>query len=187
MPIGWAVVSTGNLPDRFMAPAIAAAEDSELVAVFSRSQERADAFASKHGAKTAYSFLEQLLKDSRVDVAFIASPNHLHASYTRAAAQAGKHVLVEKPMAVSVEEAADMVRICEDRGVKLGVGFHLRHHPGHIEARRLVEEGVIGTISVVQAMWGAGTRGVVTPPDRTGLSEWWARPEMIGGASAMMG
>ena len=187
MAIGWAIVSTGRHPDGKVAPAIGATEGAELVAVYSRDRARAEDFASRHGSREAYTSLEALLNDSRVDVVFIASPNYLHAPYTVMAAQAGKHVLVEKPMAVTVDEAVDMVGTCKTSGVKLGVGYHVRHHPAHIEARRIVREGVLGTISQAQAQWGSGTRGVIELPTRTGLNEWWERSEMVGGASALMG
>ena len=103
-----------------------------------------EAFASKHEALTAYTSVEELLADSRVDVVFIASPNHLHAEHTRLAAKAGKHVLVEKPMATTVSDCVDMVKACKANGVKFGVGFQLRFHPGHVEASRLVREGALG-------------------------------------------
>lgn len=187
MAIGWAMISTGRHPDTRVAPAMGLAEDTALVAVYSRDKGRATEFARKHGAQAAYTSLEALLDDSRVEAVFIASPHHLHAPYTEMAARAGKHVLVEKPMAVSIDEAVNMVRTCQTHGVKLGVGFQLRHHPGCIEARRLVGEGVLGTVALAQAHMGGGTRGVVVRPPRTGLSAWWEHPEMIGGASAMMG
>jgi 1,5-anhydro-D-fructose reductase (1,5-anhydro-D-mannitol-forming) len=176
-----------------VAPAIKAAEDTHLVAVYSREQERAEAFAGKHGAQVAYTSLEALMADSRVDVVFIASPNFLHAPYTKMAAQAGKHVLVEKPMAVCVDEAMDMVRTCRSHSVKLGIGFHLRHHPAHQEARRLIEDGVLGTITLAQAQWAAGIRGKAAIPNESFIearsgrrSTWWWHPEMVGGAWAMM-
>jgi len=109
------------------------------------------------------------------------------------AAQAGKHVLVEKPMAVCLDEAVDMVRTSKLHSVKLGVGFHLRHHPGHREARRLIGEGVLGSITLAQAQMGSGIRGKAAIPDgsfmeaRSGhRSTWWWHPEMVGGAWAMM-
>ena len=187
MAIGWAFVGTGRHPDNRVAPGMALAEDTELVAAYSRDRGRAEEFASKHGIKAAYDSLEELLGDSRVDAIFLASPNHLHASYTQMAAQAGKHVLVEKPMSLTVEEGVDMVKACKARGVKLGVGFQLRVHPGHMEARRLIREGALGSVALAQAQIGAGTRGELRRPARTGLSEWWEHPDMIGGASAMMG
>ena len=131
--------------------------------------------------------MEDLLGDSRVDAVFIASPNHLHSAYTQMAANAGKHVLVEKPMALTVNEGLDMVRTCRAKGVRLGIGFQLRYHPGHAEASRLVREGVLGNIALAQVQIGVGTRGELSRAPRTGLSEWWEHPEMIGGASTMIG
>ena len=193
MAMGLALVSPGRHADTFVAPAIGGAAGTQLVAVCSRDHERADAFAAKHGAQVAYTSLEALLADARVEVVCIASPNFLHAPYTMLAAQAGKHVLVEKPMAVNVEEAVAMVRTCQAHGVKLGVGFHLRHHPGHQAARRLIGEGVLGTITLVQAQWGLGLRGQVEiSPERlmdmrSGRhSTWWGTPERIGSAFAML-
>lgn len=187
MPLGWAIVSTGMHPDIKIAPAINAAADSQLVAVYSRDQRRAEAFARKHGASAAYDSLDALLQDSRVDAVFIASPNSLHARQTRQAAQAGKHVLTEKPMATMLDDAVGMVRVCRERGVKLGVGFNLRHHPGHVLARRLIARGVLGKVTLAQGQWGFGVRGHEAPPRRTGLRQWWDEPDLIGNASTMMG
>jgi predicted dehydrogenase len=89
MALGWALISTGKHADALIAPAIGLAEGTQFVAVYSREQERAEAFASKHGAQVAYTLLEALVADSRVDAVCIASPNFLHASYTKIAAQRG--------------------------------------------------------------------------------------------------
>ena len=187
MAIGWGFIGTGRYPDRAGAPGMALAGDTELIATYSRDRGRAEAFAAKHGFQSAYDSVEELLSDPRVDAVFIATPNHLHAEHTRMAAEAGKHVLVEKPMSLNVEDGIDMVRSCKANGVKLGVGFQLRYHPGHIEARRLVQQGVLGNIVMAQSQLGGGERGQLKRPPRTGLSEWWEHPDMIGGASTMIG
>ena len=188
MPLGWAIVSPGHYPENTFAPSIRAADDAELVAVCSRDTGRAQAFAERHGASVAYGSVEELVKDSRVDVVYIASPNHLHAPYTKMAAEAGKHVLCEKPMALTPEDAADMIRTCRANGVKLGLEFESVHHPGYQKSRRMVKDGVLGTVSLAQAQWAGGVRGVVAPPARSGgLNEWWEVPELVGGASAIMG
>lgn len=187
MAIGWAFIGTGRYPDSRIAPAAALAEDAEIIAAYSRDQQRADEFASRHGARAAYTSVGALLEDSRVDAVFIASPNHLHASYTKLAAQAGKHVFVEKPMSTTASEGLDMVKACSAHGVKLGVGFQLRFHPGHVEASRLVKEGALGEVALAQAMIGSGVRGEVRRQPRTGLSEWWENPEMVGNSMAMIG
>ena len=187
MAFGWAIISAGLHPDSKIAPAINAAAGSELVAIYSRDQGRADAFAEKHEAQAAYDSLDELLGDSRVDGVFIASPNSLHAAQGIRAAQAGRHVLTEKPMTTRLEDALEMVRVCQGQGVKLGVGFELRHNPGHILARDLVAQGTLGRVTLAQGQWGFGNRGQETFPPRTGLRQWWDDPETIGGASTMMG
>ncbi len=187
MTLRWGIVSTGRHPDLKIVPALKLAGETKVEAVCSREVKEAEAFAARHGIPRAYGSFDELLQDPGVDAVHIASPNFLHARQTIRAAEAGKHVLVEKPMAVGVEEAVDMVRTCRARGVKLGVGLHLRHHPGHRKARRLIEEKVLGVITMAQAQWCLGTRGVVEPPARTGRSEWWARPDLVGGAYIVMG
>ena len=117
MAVGWAIISTGNYPENSVAPAINQAQDSDLVAVYSRDQQRGEDFAQRHGAKTAFTSIEDLLNDSRVDVVYITSPNHLHASYTEMAAKASKHVMVEKPLSVTVAEGIAMVQACKTHRV----------------------------------------------------------------------
>ena len=187
MAFGWGIVSTGMHPENKIAPAINEASDGRLVAVYSRDQGRADDFAARHGADAAYSSLEGMLADSRVDAVFISSPNSLHAAQAIQAAETGKHVLCEKPMTTTLEDGVAMVRACRDRGVKLGVGFELRHNPGHILARDLVGDGTLGRITLAQGQWGFGNRGQEVFPPREGLRQWWDDPEAIGGASTMMG
>jgi 1,5-anhydro-D-fructose reductase (1,5-anhydro-D-mannitol-forming) len=118
---------------------------------------------------------------------FIASPNALHAPQALLVAQAGKHVFSEKPMTTTLDDAVAMVRTCRTRGVKLGVGYHLRQHPGLRAARRLIAQGVLGPVALAQGQWGFGVRGQDGPPPRTGLRQWWDDPALIGDASTMMG
>ena len=187
MSVGWAIAGIGSHADLKLAPAMRLADDARLVAVYSRDQGRADAFAEKHGADAAYSDLDSVLADSRVDAVFIVSPNHLHAPQTIKAAAAGKHVLAEKPMANTVSDAAAMVSACRDHGVRLGMGFELRFHPAHLWARRLIDEGAIGRIRLAHGQWGRGNRGEPEHLPRTGLREWWETPELIGDASVLVG
>src|SRR5262252_2203143 len=128
MPFGWGIVSTGKHPDVKIAPAMAAADGGELVGVYSRDQHRAESFAQTHKARAAYSQLGDLLKDSRVDGVFVCSPNGLHAEHVVQAAEAGKHVLCEKPMATTIAAAVRMVQACHRARVTLGVAFNLRQH-----------------------------------------------------------
>ena len=188
MPVNWGLISTGMHPDLKIAPAIKAAADSRLLGAYSRDAARAEAFAKKHDIPRAYDSLDGLLGNPEIQAVFIASPNALHALHTQKAAAAGKHILVEKPMAVNVDEAVAMVKDCRRYGVKLGVGFHLRHHPGHRKARKLIAEGALGRIAMAQAQFFfPGPRGEMEAPPRTGLRKWWEEPEMVGGAYSIMG
>ena len=187
MAFGWGIVSTGFHPDNKIAPAINALEGAELAAVYSREQGRAEAFAAKHGVKAAYRDLDALLADPAVDAVFIASPNALHAEQGIRAAQAGKPILCEKPMTTTRADGVALVRACQTAGVKLGVGFELRQNPGHILARDLVAAGALGRVTLAQGQWGFGNRGQEVFPPRAGLRQWWDDPELIGGASTLMG
>ncbi len=187
MPLGWAIAGIGSHADLKIAPAMKLAGDSRLVAVYSRDQGRADAFAESHGADSAYSNLDAMLADSRVDAVFLASPNHLHTPQAIRAAAAGKNVLAEKPMAVKASDAAAMVAACRDHGVSLGMGFELRFHPAHLWVRQLVDDGSIGRIRLAHGQWGRGNRGQPEHLARSGLREWWETPELIGDASVLVG
>lgn len=171
MTLGWAMVGTGwHVRDR-MAPAAQRAAGTRLVAVCSRDLSRAREYATTFGFERAYDDYSALLEDDQVDVVYLATPNHLHARQTVQAAQAGKHVLVEKPMALSSAEAEAMVEACRRARVKLGVGFHLRHHPAHVEIRRWLREGLLGRPLVLHLAWvRANTR-------REG---WWQDPSQVG-------
>ena len=185
MPIGWAVVSTGRHPDSKMAPAINAARNAQIAAVVSRELNRAQEFAARHHARTAYDDFDAMLKDPAVEVVYLASPNYLHCDQTVMAARAGKHVLCEKPMALTVEDCQLMVDTCREQGVLLGVGFHLRHHPGHQQLREVVQRGALGTIALAQAQWAYGVRGMERPGPRPPQSQWWEDPALVGAGSWM--
>src|SRR5262245_59140778 len=176
MAFGWGIVSTGRHPDVKVAPAMSAAAGGELAAVYSRDQGRADAFAERHGTRAAYAKLDELLADSRVDGVFVCSPNALHAAHVIQVAQAGKHVLCEKPMATTIADGARMVQVCRSAGVRFGVAFNLRHHPAHTRAREIVASGALGRVVVAQGQWAFGVRGRDGSPPRNELNQWWDAP-----------
>ncbi|MGH7863292.1 MAG: Gfo/Idh/MocA family protein [Candidatus Dormibacteraceae bacterium] len=150
MKLGWGVVSTGAASDRLVGPGINAESDSRIVAVYSREREKADAYAAKHGADHAYTSYEELLSDAAVNVVYIASPNGLHAEQAIQAAEAGKHVFCEKPLALNATDARRVIEACKKAGVKLGVDFQTRHYAPIQEAVRLIREGVVGELRVLQ-------------------------------------
>jgi len=173
MPIGWGIIGIGEHADLVMSSAISKAANTKLVAVCSRSLERAKSFAAKHGVERAYDSLEKMLEAPELDVLYIATPNSLHVEQTIQAARAGKHVLCEKPMALTVPDGERMIQACTDNKVKLGVNFQNRYHPAHIEARHLIQSGAIGEISVAKAQFCVGAfRGY--------WSGWRNDPSMAG-------
>jgi 1,5-anhydro-D-fructose reductase (1,5-anhydro-D-mannitol-forming) len=186
LSIGWAILGTGGFPQDKVAPAMKLAEDSELIVVLSRDLARANEFAEKHGAQVGYDSIEAVLSDARVDAVYIATPNHLHAPYALLAAQAGKQVLAEKPIALTMSEGIEVVRAARDNGITLGVGFELRQHPGRIEARNLIAAGTLGTVALAQSQFGTGVPGAAHPEPRSGYSQWWTETDRAGGAFAMM-
>lgn len=187
MTIGWGIVSTGSHVDKKIVPAMKTAASTHVAAVCSRDAQNAREFAERHGIPGVYDTLGDMLQDPQVQALFVSSPNFLHAPHTLAALRAGRHVLVEKPMAVSAREAAEMVHGAREHGVRLGVGFHLRHHPGHRRAGEWIRRGALGTLSMIQGQWCFGRRTVVDPPPRVGSSAWWNDPAMMGMASTLMG
>lgn len=170
-PLGWAVVGTGRHVSDRIAPALAHADGSQFVGVFSRNPDRAAAFAQQYGVERIFSDFESLISSEQVDVVYIATPNYLHASQTMQAARAGKHVLVEKPMALSTDDALRMIEICRQQPVKLGVGFHLRHHPAHREVRELLRGGKLGEPRLIEIRWGSADAG---------NQGWWQEREKVG-------
>ena len=142
--VGWGLIGASDIARTRMAKAIAQQRDSEVVAVMSSQMARAQSFASELGVPRAYDDLDAMLADPRVDIVYISTTNNLHCPQTLAAARAGKHVLCEKPLALSVEDATAMVDACRAAGVVLGTNHHLRNATTHRAIRRLVADGVIG-------------------------------------------
>ena len=155
---GWGLVGTGRIADERILPAIQALADDELIAVVSRDEKRAADFASKFGARRAYTDFDRMLRDPDVTVVAIHTPNALHAEQAIAAARAGKHVFCDKPMATTVADAERILGACEAAGVSLGMNFHSRFMPCFIDLKRILERGEIGEVRLVQIEASPGAR-----------------------------
>ena len=138
------IVGVGNIAPLHVA-AIQAVPDAELVAVATRDAERGRAFTQKYGGFWQADYTE-LLQRPDVDVVAICTPHDLHAPMAIAAAQAGKHVLCEKPMARTTAECDAMIAACERAGITLGVVFQSRFEPLSLHLKRLIDEGALGRI-----------------------------------------
>ncbi|HEV2440672.1 MAG TPA: Gfo/Idh/MocA family oxidoreductase [bacterium] len=172
MSLGWGIIGTGGFAGSATAPAInALGPEGALVAAVSRDRSRADAFAAQHGARRAYTDYADLLRDRDVNIIYISTPNAQHAEQALAAARAGKHVLCEKPLALSAGDARRMVEAFEAAGLKLGTHFQTRHHTAFVETKRLLEQRAIGDAILVQIEVSSGAN-----PFRT----WRADPQLAG-------
>ncbi len=141
--VGFGVVGVGLFGENH-ALAYSRLPGVELVAVCDTNQERAQAAAKKHGARTYYTDYEALLEDPDIAAVSIATPDFAHTEIALAAARAGKHILCEKPLATTVEEAQAVVDAAREAGVKLMVDFHNRVNPPFVAAKESVEAGEIG-------------------------------------------
>jgi predicted dehydrogenase len=147
----WGILSTADIGRRKVIPGILKADRCEVVAIGSRDAAQARVIADELGIPTAHGSYEALLADPNVDIVYIPLPNHLHAEWTTAAARAGKHVLCEKPLAMTAAEAERMLDVCHREGVRLMEAFMYRLHPSWEEVRRLVQGGRIGRLRAVQS------------------------------------
>ena len=134
-------------------PAIGRSERCEVVAIASRAADRAAATATDLGIGRHHSSYDDLLADPDVEAVYIPLPNHLHARWTRRAAEAGKHVLCEKPLALDSEEATGMIDACRQADVLLMEAFMYRVHPLWARVHELATDGTIGELQAIQAFF----------------------------------
>jgi predicted dehydrogenase len=153
--VRWGILGCGNIATSAIAPAIRWSDNGDLVAIGSRSLERARAKAEALGARTAYGSYEELVADPDVDAVYIGLPNALHATWAIAAANAKKHVLCDKSLALTVADAHAMKGAARANGVRLACGFMYRHHPQWTLVRSLLADGVIGAVRHVRAAFRA--------------------------------
>ena len=143
--LGWGLVGASTIAAEWMIGAIRAQSDSDVVAVMSSSAERGEAYAREHGIGRFYDSIDALLADPAADIVYISTTNESHVQHTLAAAAAGKHVLCEKPLALTLADARRMVEACEAAGVQMGTNHHLRNAATHRAIRDAVRNGRIGT------------------------------------------
>lgn len=148
-----AVIGCGAIAQRRHVPEYAANPNVEFVAFCDPVTERAEKLADQYGAK-AYSSYEELLKNEQVDAVSVCTPNYLHAPVAIAAANAGAHVLVEKPMAATAEEGQQMIEAAEKNGVYLMVGHNQRLMPPHVKAKEILDSGKLGKVLTFRTSFG---------------------------------
>ncbi len=144
--VRYGIVGFGRFAEKAIAPAIGRSRNAELVAIQNRSLAKARVSALQCGAPLAFESVAELVAHPDVDAVFIASPNANHCEETVLAAQAGKHVLCEKPMAMNASECMRMIEVCRQRNVKLMVGHMVRLSPLVRRMRELVHSGAVGRV-----------------------------------------
>jgi predicted dehydrogenase len=149
--VRFGIIGFGAFAERAIMPAIRAAHNAELVAIQKRSLDMSRWKAQEHGVPFYFDSVEALVSSAEVDAVFIVSANAQHHAETLVAAAAKKHVLVEKPMAVSIAQAEEMAVACRTAGVKLMVGHMLRFSPLVRRMKEIVSSGLIGDITFAQS------------------------------------
>lgn len=152
-PVNWGVIGTADIALEKVIPAMRTSELSVVTAVASRSDTRAREAAEAAGIDRWHGSYEGLLSDPDIEAVYIPLPNHMHAEWAIAAADAGKHVLCEKPLAMSSRDARSMVDACSDAGVLLMEAFMYRLHPMWVETMSMIESGDIGEVQAVQCVF----------------------------------
>jgi 1,5-anhydro-D-fructose reductase (1,5-anhydro-D-mannitol-forming) len=172
--VRWALIGASTIADEWMVDAFRSQPDGEISTVVSGSAERAREFAEKHAIPSHSADLDAVLADPGITAVYISSTNEKHLPQVLAAAKAGKHVLCEKPLALTEDDAAQMIEACASHGVKLGTNHHLRCAATHRKMRELIRAGAVGTPLFVRVF-----HAVSLPPHLRG----WRieRPDAGGG------
>ena len=176
--VHWGMIGCGDVTEKKSGPAFSKIENSRLLAVMSRTPERAKDYASRHGIPRWYSRADDLINDPEINAVYIATPPDSHLLYTREVAKAGKALYVEKPMARNQRECLEMIRICQETSVPLFVAYYRRRMPKFLRVKELLDSGVIGEVR-------AATITLLLPPRPEDLRKeklpWRVIPEISGG------
>ncbi len=178
--LNWGLIGCGDIARKRVAPALRDLANSELVAVARAQADLAATFANEFGARRWYADWRELLDDDEIQAVYLATPVHLHAEQTIAAAEAGKHVLCEKPMALSVAECDRMIAACQLNGVQLGIAYYRHSYQVLHRIKTLLADGIIGRPVIVQI--NAFERFDPAPDHPR---HWFVKKELAGGGPMM--
>ena len=178
--LGFAIVGLGNLSTRQLAPALQNTKYCRLAGIVTGTPEKAEQWKARYGipddAVYSYATMARMERNPDIDVAYVVTPNALHAEHTIAAARAGKHVLCEKPMEVSPAKCESMIEECERAGRQLAIGYRCQFEPHHVECVRLARERVFGPVRLIEAGFGF----------RIGDSRQWRLEVALAGGGPLM-
>jgi len=175
--IRWGIIGCGDVTEKKSGPGLQKAENSSLVAVMRRNSEKAADYAKRHNVPRWYDDAQKLIDDPEVDAIYIATHPNSHMEYTIKAAEAGKPVYCEKPLAISSEESKRMTSFCKEKGVPFFSAYYRRALPKFLKIKALLDSGVIGEIRYVHVAMHQSIAEV----DKHGGGSWRVRPEISGG------
>ena len=185
--LGMAVVGLGGYATRSVGPEIAACQHVRLAGVVTGDAEKGRSWAKEHGfeqdAIYSYENFDTIASDDRIDFVHIALPNSMHAEFAIRAAQAGKHVMVEKPMAISSQQCEKMIAAAKQAGVLLGVNYRLHWEPHHVKATERLSTGIIGDLTNGNYEFSWGYARALTGPKKDNVKKWLLDPKMAGGGA----
>jgi len=179
--LGVALVGLGSYSTYQLAPALEQTQYCHLAGIVTGTKEKESIWASKYNLAAGniydYQNFDKIAENKDIDIVYVVLPNSMHAEFSIRAAKAGKHVICEKPMAVSVEECDAIIRACNKAGVKLGVGYRLHSEPYTQEVKRFVKEKTFGKINYVSAEAAYQSRG--------NPRQWRLNKTLSGGGALM--
>ncbi len=185
--LGLAIVGLGGYATSSIAPEIAACEHVRLAGVVTGDAEKGKTWAKERGfeqdAIYSYDNFDKIAGDDRIDLVHIALPNSMHAEFAIRAAKAGKHVMVEKPMAVSSGECEKMIAAAKQAGVLLGVNYRLHWEPHHVKATERLSAGAIGDLTNGNYEFSWSYARALTGPNKDKIKKWLLDPKMAGGGA----
>jgi len=174
--IGYCVIGLGEIAKHFM-PGVQASEHARITGVVSGDRAKAERIAAQFNVPKdsiySYEEMDRMRDNKAIDAVYVALPNSMHAEYTIRSAKAGKHVLCEKPMSATVDEARQMVEACKAAGVKLMIAYRCQYEPLNLESIQMIRSGAIGEVQSIQSAFGFNAaKGV-----------WRLNKKMAGGGS----
>lgn len=175
--VKWGVIGCGGIADRRTIPGMMLAANAELVAVMDANLAAAERVKEKYGAAYAFDRYEDLLACKEIDAVYIASPVFAHKEQAYAAANEKKHILLEKPLGVTLEDSLAIIEHCEAQGVKLGAGFMMRFHAYHQAIKKLIAAGKIGEIVSMRAQFSCWYPK---------MENCWRQDKALSGGGALM-
>ena len=176
--VRWGMIGCGAVAEVKSGPGFYKSQNSALVAVTSTSFELARSFAQRHGVTKTYATTEALLADPDIDAVYVATPPSSHKPLSLRVAQAGKHVYVEKPMAMRFEECQDIVTTCTQQGVRLFVAFYRRAMPRFLKVKEWLDRDAIGQVLCVRAVQ---YQAPATEERSRDTLPWRLKPQVSGG------